>query len=68
MKPRVIDERAFMNAIRNSSLAFSKLARAFDHEIDYNLAALPDRPLRRTAIASAEERRFGFTGKVFGSR
>ena len=40
---------------------------AFSHEIDYNLAALPDRPLRRRAIASAEGHRFGYTGEVLGS-
>ena len=65
-EPGVIDERAFMNAIRNGPLASPKL-RAFVREIDYNLAALPDRPLRRRAIASAEEHRFGYTGEVLGS-
>lgn len=42
--------------------------RAFACEIDYNLAALPDRPLRRTAIRGAEERRFGYTREIPGSR
>jgi len=49
--PGVIDERAFMNAIRNARWLPENL-RAFVREIDYNLAALPDRPLRRRAIAS----------------
>jgi len=64
--PAVIDERAFMNAIRNARWLPENL-RAFVREIDYNLAALPDRPLRRRAIASAEGHRFGYTGEVLGS-
>ena len=40
---------------------------AFAREIDYNLAALPDRLLARRAIANAEEHRFGRTGVVPGS-
>jgi len=64
--PGVIDERAFMNAIRNARWLPENL-RAFVREIDYNLAALPDRPLERRAIASAEEHRFGYTGEVLGS-